>query len=165
MAEKITVPTLGESVTEATVSKWLKSQGEKVLADEPLVELETDKVNVEVPSPTNGVLENITVKEGETVNVGSLLGTVNDLLSSKGKIVEEVKKYAPPKKEYKIKEPAIFETENISKPKKTNLKKIKNIEPELKLEEEEPLILEQVHKEKKFTKEEKTNLTSSKKNG
>ena len=51
MAEKITVPTLGESVTEATVSKWLKSKGEKVSADEPLVELETDKVNVEVPSP------------------------------------------------------------------------------------------------------------------
>ena len=63
MAEKITVPTLGESVTEATVSKWLKSQGEKVLADEPLVELETDKVNVEVPSPTNGVLGSIVVKE------------------------------------------------------------------------------------------------------
>jgi len=52
MAEKITVPTLGESVTEATVSKWLKSQGEEVTADEPLVELETDKVNIEVPSPT-----------------------------------------------------------------------------------------------------------------
>ena len=67
MAEKITVPTLGESVTEATVSKWLKTQGEKVSADEPLVELETDKVNVEVPSPTNGVLGSIAVKEGETV--------------------------------------------------------------------------------------------------
>ena len=53
MAEKITVPTLGESVTEATVSKWLKSQGDKVSADEPLVEFETDKLNVEVPSPTN----------------------------------------------------------------------------------------------------------------
>ena len=66
MSEKITVPTLGESVTEATVSKWLKSQGEQVSADEPLVELETDKVNVEVPSPTSGVLGNIKVKEGET---------------------------------------------------------------------------------------------------
>ena len=77
MAEKITVPTLGESVTEATVSKWLKSQGENVTADEPIVELETDKVNVEVPAPINGVLSSITVKEGETVNVGSLLGTIN----------------------------------------------------------------------------------------
>ena len=81
MAEKITVPTLGESVTEATVSKWLKSQGEKVTADEPIVELETDKVNVEVPSPTNGTIGSIVVKEGETVNVGSLLGTIDNSLS------------------------------------------------------------------------------------
>ena len=85
MSEKITVPTLGESVTEATVSKWLKSQGEEVSADEPLVELETDKVNVEVPSPTNGVLGSIAVKEGETVNVGSLLGTVDNSIASKEK--------------------------------------------------------------------------------
>ena len=77
MSEKITVPTLGESVTEATVSKWLKSQGEKVTADEPIVELETDKVNVEVPAPANGILGSIDVKEGETVNVGSLLGTIS----------------------------------------------------------------------------------------
>ena len=83
MAEKITVPTLGESVTEATVSKWLKSQGEKVSVDEPLVELETDKVNVEVPSPTSGVLGSIAVKEGETVNVGSLLGTVDSSQKNK----------------------------------------------------------------------------------
>ena len=62
MSEKITVPTLGESVTEATVSKWLKSQGEKVVVDEPIVELETDKVNVEVPAPTNGVLEALQLK-------------------------------------------------------------------------------------------------------
>ena len=62
MAEKITVPALGESVTEATVSKWLKSQGENVSADEPIVELETDKVNVEVPAPSNGVLDSIVVK-------------------------------------------------------------------------------------------------------
>ena len=77
MSDKIVVPTLGESVTEATVSKWLKSQGEKVSSDEPLVELETDKVNVEVPSPSSGILEKISVKEGETVNVGSLLGTIS----------------------------------------------------------------------------------------
>ena len=78
MSEKITVPTLGESVTEATVSKWLKSQGEKVSADEPLVELETDKVNVEVPSPLSGTLSSIKVKEGSTVEVGALLGVVNE---------------------------------------------------------------------------------------
>ena len=82
MAEKITVPTLGESVTEATVSKWLKAKGEKVAADEPLVELETDKVNVEVPSPISGILGSISVKEGETVNVGSLLGTIENSSSS-----------------------------------------------------------------------------------
>ena len=75
MSEKIIVPTLGESVTEATVAKWLKNAGDKVHSDEPLVELETDKVNVEVPSPTDGILENIKVKEGETVNVGALLGS------------------------------------------------------------------------------------------
>ena len=68
MAEKITVPTLGESVTEATVSKWLKNQGEKVVADEPIVELETDKVNVEVPSPISGILGNITTT-GNTYKV------------------------------------------------------------------------------------------------
>ena len=57
MSNKIIVPTLGESVSEATVSRWLKGQGETVSADEPIVELETDKVNVEVPAPSNGVLE------------------------------------------------------------------------------------------------------------
>ena len=77
MSEKIIVPTLGESVTEATVAKWLKNKGDKVSSDEPLVELETDKVNVEVPSPSNGVLENISAKEGETVNVGALLGSIS----------------------------------------------------------------------------------------
>ena len=91
MSEKITVPTLGESVTEATVSKWLKSQGDKVVADEPIVELETDKVNVEVPAPSNGILGSIAVKEGETVNVGSLLGTINDKSSKEVNIAKEIK--------------------------------------------------------------------------
>ena len=107
MAEKITVPTLGESVTEATVSKWLKSQGEEVTADEPLVELETDKVNVEVPSPTSGVLGTIAVKEGETVNVGSLLGTINGSTTTDHNI-KEVNNYTPPEKENKIKETKIL---------------------------------------------------------
>ena len=84
MSEKITVPTLGESVTEATVSKWLKSQGDKVTADEPIVELETDKVNVEVPAPSNGVLGSIAAQEGQTVNVGSILGTINNQSSLRG---------------------------------------------------------------------------------
>ena len=150
MAEKITVPTLGESVTEATVSKWLKSQGEEVTADEPLVELETDKVNVEVPSPTSGVLGTITVKEGETVNVGSLLGTINSSATTDNNI-KEVNNYTPPKKENRIEEIKIFEEEKILKPKKP--KKIKN--NEIKLENETPLILDQVHEEKITKKETK----------
>ena len=153
MAEKITVPTLGESVTEATVSKWLKSKGEDVKADEPLVELETDKVNVEVPSPSSGILGSIVVKEGETVNVGSLLGTVDASSDSKGNNLKEVNDYSPPKKEIKKTEPKIFEEEKITKPKKSQLKKRE--EPVLKLEEEEPLILEQVHEEQKSKKIEK----------
>ena len=152
MSEKITVPTLGESVTEATVSKWLKSQGEKVLADEPLVELETDKVNVEVPAPSNGILGNIAVQEGETVNVGSLLGTINQDDSSDISKPKEINKYTPPKKE--IKEPKLFEK---SKKKKSSQKETKtSVEQSvLKLEnesiEEEPLILDQVHKEKSIS--------------
>ena len=77
MSNEIIVPSLGESVTEATVSKWLKQVGEKVDSDEPLVELETDKVNVEVPSPLSGTLSAISVKEGDTVEVGTLLGVVD----------------------------------------------------------------------------------------
>ena len=77
MSNQIVVPSLGESVTEATVSKWLKQVGETVDSDEPLVELETDKVNVEVPSPLSGTLSSIKVKEGDTVEVGSVLGLVN----------------------------------------------------------------------------------------
>merc|ERR1711991_734563 len=85
----------------ATVSKWLKSQGDKVIADEPIVELETDKVNVEVPAPSNGVLGSIAVKEGETVNVGSLLGTISSKSNQEISIPNEIKKYDPPKKEFK----------------------------------------------------------------
>jgi 2-oxoglutarate dehydrogenase E2 component (dihydrolipoamide succinyltransferase) len=76
MSERILVPVLGESITEATVAKWLKNEGDKVNIDEAIVELETDKVNVEVPSPSSGSIEKISVKEGQTVNVGALLGTI-----------------------------------------------------------------------------------------
>ncbi|RRI02636.1 2-oxoglutarate dehydrogenase complex dihydrolipoyllysine-residue succinyltransferase [Mesorhizobium tamadayense] len=77
MATEIRVPTLGESVTEATVGKWFKKVGEAIAADEPLVELETDKVTVEVPAAGAGTLAEIAVKEGETVNVGALLGSIS----------------------------------------------------------------------------------------
>ena len=155
MSEKITVPTLGESVTEATVSKWLKTQGEKVKTDEPLVELETDKVNVEVPSPTNGVLGSIAVKEGETVNVGSLLGTINDTLNNTGNANTEVNTYAPPSKEKKQNKLRVFDEEKTLVPKIEKPKKIKKNQPKPKLDEEEPLILEQVHEEKIFKKVDK----------
>ena len=145
MAEKITVPPLGESVTEATVSKWLKSQGEKVSADEPLVELETDKVNVEVPSPTSGVLGSIVVKEGETVNVGSLLGTVDNFSVGEKKNTNDVNDYNPPKKRENNNQPKIFTEEKTVKTKKTKSRKTEK--PILKLEDEEPLILEEVHEE------------------
>jgi 2-oxoglutarate dehydrogenase E2 component (dihydrolipoamide succinyltransferase) len=145
MSEKITVPTLGESVTEATVSKWLKSKGENVSADEPLVELETDKVNVEVPSPTSGVLGSIVVKEGETVNVGSLLGTVDNSSSGYEKKVDEVNNYNPPKKKEENNKLKKFKDEETVKSKKTKSEKKET--STLKLEDEEPLILEEVHEE------------------
>ena len=152
MSEKITVPTLGESVTEATVSKWLKSQGDKVVIDEPIVELETDKVNVEVPAPSNGILSNIAVKEGETVNVGSLLGTINGGASSQTDI-KEIKKYSPPKQEKEIKkEPngITAQVKKTSKQKKPALaKKTKEAES---IKEEEPLLLDQIHEDSTVNK-------------
>ncbi|MCK0207853.1 2-oxoglutarate dehydrogenase complex dihydrolipoyllysine-residue succinyltransferase [Starkeya koreensis] len=78
MATEIRVPTLGESVTEATIGKWFKKAGEAVAADEPIVELETDKVTIEVPAPAAGVLSEIVAKDGETVGVGALLGSIGE---------------------------------------------------------------------------------------
>ena len=140
MSEKIIVPTLGESVTEATVAKWLKNKGDKVSSDEPIVELETDKVNVEVPSPINGILENIAVKEGETVNVGSLLGSVAESKSKSSEKVSE-KKYSPPKQE---------KTEKPIKKEKI-VKEFKE-KKDLKVEKE-PLVLEEVKEQKIFNEE------------
>ena len=78
MAKEIRVPALGESVTEATIAKWFKKAGEAVKADEPLVELETDKVTVEVPAPASGKLSSISAEPGVTVNVGALLGMIEE---------------------------------------------------------------------------------------
>ena len=88
MSEKILVPVLGESITEATVSKWLKNEGDTVEADEPIVELETDKVNLEVPSPISGTLTKINAKDGSIVEVGALLGSVSENSSASKKIEE-----------------------------------------------------------------------------
>src|SRR5450755_1572218 len=75
---EIRVPTLGESVTEATIGRWFKKAGDAVAVDEPLVELETDKVTIEVPAPSAGTLGEIIAKDGETVAVGALLGQINE---------------------------------------------------------------------------------------
>jgi len=101
MSEKIVVPALGESITEATVSKWLKNEGDTVDADEAIVELETDKVNLEVPSPISGVLLEINSKNGVVVEVGALLGTVSENTAGVAK-KNEIKKIQPLKKESKI---------------------------------------------------------------
>ena len=101
MSEKIVVPVLGESITEATVAKWLKSVGDNVEADEPIVELETDKVNLEVPSPINGVVTEINSKDGSIVEVGALLGSVSEGGGAPVK-KEEIKKIQPTVKEDNI---------------------------------------------------------------
>jgi len=122
MSEKIVVPVLGESITEATVAKWLKNTGDTVEADEPIVELETDKVNLEVPSPVKGVLTEINSKDGSVVEVGALLGLVSENGSAGSVKKEEIKKVEPAQTEDNVikldpskKEPKIFEekkTEN-----------------------------------------------------
>jgi 2-oxoglutarate dehydrogenase E2 component (dihydrolipoamide succinyltransferase) len=121
MSNKILVPVLGESITEATVSKWLKKEGDIVEADEPIVELETDKVNLEVPSPISGTLVEINSKDGSVVEVGALLGSVST--DSKGSDKEQkIEKIKPTVKEDNVvnldsskKEPEIFENDKKEK--------------------------------------------------
>ena len=144
MSEKILVPVLGESITEATVSKWLKNEGDTVEADEPIVELETDKVNLEVPSPISGTLTEINSKDGSIVEVGALLGSVSEN-GSASKKTEEIEKIQPTVKEDNVikletqkneEEPKIFEEKR-----------------EIQAEEEKPLILtEEIKVEPKKTK-------------
>ena len=141
MSEKILVPVLGESITEATVAKWLKQEGDTVAADEAIVELETDKVNLEVPSPIDGVLSEINSKDGETVEVGALLGTIsqNGTQPSEKKIITKIE----PKK-----------TENNV----VNLEIKKEVPKVFKEpEEEEPLILTNEVKEEKTDSSNKNN--------
>ena len=120
MSEKILVPELGESITEATVLKWLKNKGENINADEPVVELETDKVNLEVPSPIDGTLSEINFKDGDIVKVGTVLGTISDDKKEAVKIDKKpsqidqsnnVIKFEQEKKQ----EPNIFEEKNVAK--------------------------------------------------
>ena len=149
MSEDILVPVLGESITEATVSKWLKKSGDSVKADEPIVELETDKVNLEVPSPVNGVLTNIKTKEGETVKVGALLGVVNE---EKIKETTKIEKIKPEDKSEKVNKSSSKEKSNI-----INFENTKSAEPKIFEEknDEAPLILtDEVQKVEKH----KTNI-------
>ena len=94
MSEKILVPVLGESITEATVAKWLKNKGDSIETDEPLVELETDKVNLEVPSPVDGILSEINANNGQVVEVGAILG----LVTQNGEVKKTKKEIVQPKK-------------------------------------------------------------------
>ena len=149
MSENILVPVLGESVTEATVAKWLKKEGEHVAVDEPVVELETDKVNLEVPSPVSGVIEKINSKDGENVEVGSVLGTVS-IESKKKEKNENVSEKIPPITEKIIKE---AETAKSKEPTKETEKEAQNETSmfENESEEEAPLILTEEVKNGKST--------------
>ena len=157
MSEKILVPVLGESITEATVAKWLKNIGDTVEADEPIVELETDKVNLEVPSPIAGVLKEIASKDGSVVKVGAFLGSISDNkanVSVKEDKVKEVKNTRNENNVIKLdaskKEPKIFEEKS-------------NREKPLILtdEEEKPLILRDQILEENLTDQKKDNQALS----
>ena len=143
MSEKIVVPVLGESITEATVAKWLKKEGDHVEADEPIVELETDKVNLEVPSPIDGVLSEIVSKDGSTVEVGALLGSISQNGSAPSPKQPQVKKEPEVKKENNV--------VNLETPKK------KEVKVEKQKEEDAPLRLTKEVKEPKSP----TNLNNS----
>ena len=134
MSEKILVPELGESITEATLAKWLKNKGDSINADEPIVELETDKVNLEVPSPITGVVSEINFKNGDTVEVGSVLGIVSK---------EQNKKIEKLKTNEKLKE---NNTEKVIRLEENNKNEKKMFEQ--KKDKEEPLVLtEEIPKE------------------
>ena len=141
MSEKIVVPVLGESITEATVAKWLKNAGDTVEADEPIVELETDKVNLEVPSPISGVLTEINSQDGSVVEVGALLGSVSEeggAVKSAPKTQKEIKqqKIVPAesnviKLDANKKEPKVFEEKEIEKPKEKPLVLTEEVKPDV----------------------------------
>ena len=152
MTDKIVVPVLGESITEATVAKWLKNKGDSVEADEPVVELETDKVNLEVPSPSDGILSEINAQNGSTVEVGAVLGSIIGGSSKKDESEDKPKEEETTnnednvislKKEVEIKE---VETKLFDKEEEIS-------EPKEDTKKEEPLILtEEVSPKKEKSK-------------
>ena len=159
MTEKILVPVLGESITEAIIAKWLKSKGDNISADEPIVELETDKVNLEVPSPISGTLTAVNFKDGDIVKVGAVLGEISEISEeSRDQKKENNKNLGKEKKKTpdniinfekeKKQAPKIFENEEKMKP------LILNEEKTLTSNKEEPLVLtkEMPVKKKKLVK-------------
>ncbi|OCW75597.1 dihydrolipoamide succinyltransferase [Pelagibacteraceae bacterium GOM-A2] len=142
MSEKILVPVLGESITEATVTKWLKKKGDNVVADEAVVELETDKVNLEVPAPASGVISEINSKDGDTVEVGTVLGII-----SEGNALKEEKESEPVKGNVEKNNVINLEIEKKKDAKKTQ---------EPLLLDEEPLVLTDEVEETKPIKQNKT---------
>jgi len=124
MSTELIVPTLGESITEATVSKWLKKIGEPFEIDEPLVEIETDKITVEIPAPSAGVLSKIKVKEGKDVSIGGVLG-----------IISESNGTTPPKEKKQSQTKVVKEDTTKTKPdpnNQSNLKKDSKLSPSVK---------------------------------
>ena len=152
MTEKILVPVLGESITEATVSKWLKNEGDKVNADEPIVELETDKVNLEVPSPVSGILTKINSKDGSVVEVGALLGSVSEKGGEIKKNVE-IKKIEP-----KIEENNVIK---LDAQKEKHEPEIFDDIPQNEAQSEKPLVLTEEIEEEKPSSNLESNKTLS----
>ena len=160
MSDKIVVPVLGESITEATVAKWLKNKGDSVEADEPVVELETDKVNLEVPSPSDGVLSEINAQNGSTVEVGAVLGSiiggssqkdVSEDKTKKDELIKNVDNVVSLKKEAETKE---FETKLFDKEEEI-------LEPKDDIKKEEPLVLTEEVSSKKEKSKKTKNLSVS----
>ena len=143
MSEKILVPTLGESITEATVSKWLKKEGETVEADEAIVELETDKVNLEVPSPISGTLSEISFRDGDTVEVGAVLGSISEGNVDIKNVPESKKQLEDnEEKEFKDQKSNVINLDIEKKP-QTKLEEplVLTEDKSMELLEEEPLLL------------------------
>ena len=145
MSEKILVPVLGESLNEATVSKWLKNKGDSVNADEAIVELETDKVNLEVPAAVSGVLSEINSNEGDTVQVGAVLGIISE---SEAKI-QKIEKIKPKNNEVQEEE-KIASVDNKDKNGGSDIQS----EPSMLNDEDEPLVLKEEEEEPLILNEE-----------
>ena len=152
MSEKILVPVLGESITEATVAKWLKNKGDSVESDEPIVELETDKVNLEVPSPVDGVLSEINVNDGQVVEVGATLGVVTqgNVQTTKNETIQSEQKIEK-SEEQKESGPELF-SDNVIKLEKSQI---------VKQNGEQPLILNKEIKPKTKVIKNEVNQTLS----